>query len=89
MASDVKHGRNTEGVAPRVAGAIASLSDPTDYRAVVRAVLENAPVTSEERRERTNEALDRLRDLRAKQLARSGEPLPDGWAARVIREGRR
>jgi hypothetical protein len=88
MARDVKHDENADRRASRAARAVASLSDPTDYGAVVRAVIENAPMTADERSARMRDALDRLRELREEQLESMGEPLPDGWAARVIREGR-
>lgn len=88
MARNVKDAEDADGSAARAAHVVASLSDPTDYGAVVRAVLDNAPMSPEERSVRMGEALNRLRKLREEQLEYMGEPLPHGWAARVIREGR-
>lgn len=63
-------------------------SGTSDYEAVVRAMLANDPVTPEERARRMREGLERLREMHNRVLAEIGKPLPDGWAARMVREGR-
>lgn len=63
-------------------------TDTDDYTALVRAMLANDPMTPEERRARMKAGLERLREMHKRVLAEIGKPLPDGWAARMVREGR-
>ncbi|MFW5868752.1 MAG: hypothetical protein ACOCX2_13095 [Armatimonadota bacterium] len=58
----------------------------------VRAIIERAvaadPMTAQERRERTREALEACAALREQLLEEMDGPLPAGWTTRMIREGR-
>ncbi len=84
MVRDVRDTRTeSEGAADDVAA-----PDTSDYEAVVRAMLANDPMTPEERARRMREGLERLREMHKRILAEIGTPLPDGWAARMVREGR-
>ena len=83
MARDVR-----DKETPDADAAASGPADPTDYAAVVRAALANDPMTPEERRAHMAESLERLRELHKWLLEEMGGPLPAGWGARMIREGR-
>ncbi len=88
MARELKDIETDRERAVRVAHAIASLPDPGDYAAVVGAVLASETMTAEEREAKMTRALERLRELHTKTLEKIGRPLPDGYGARMVREGR-
>jgi len=59
-----------------------------EVRATIDAAIAGDPLTPAERTERMREALERCSELRERLLEQMGEPLPAGWSARMIREGR-
>jgi len=63
-------------------------ADAAEVRAAIMAAIAADPLTPGERRARMAESLERLRDLHKWLLEEMGGPLPAGWGARMIREGR-
>lgn len=57
-------------------------------RSVIDAAIEADPMSPEERSKRMGEALERCNELRERLLEQMDGPLPSGWSARMIREGR-
>ncbi len=62
--------------------------DSAEVLAAIVAAINADPLTPEERRQRMAESLARCNALRERLLEEMGEPLPAGWGARMIREGR-
>ena len=57
-------------------------------RAAIVAAIEGDSLTPEERGRRMEEGLQRCDALRGRLLKLMREPLPSGWSAEMIREGR-
>lgn len=84
MARDVRDTRTESAEA----GASAASAGLAEVRAAITAALEADPLTPEERAARMAEGLEHLRKMHKWLLEEMGGPLPAGWGARMIREGR-
>ncbi len=69
-------------------GAKDEIRTDEEVRAAIQAAIESEPLTPEELRRRMSEDLERCREMQERLLEVMGEPLPAGWSARMIREGR-
>lgn len=63
-------------------------SDTRDFKSRVHAALASSDMSQEARRDRMSADVERLREMHRWTLEQTGEPLPEGWAAKMVRESR-
>lgn len=59
-----------------------------EVRAAILAAIKADPLSPDERARHMRKSLERCNALRERLLEEMGGPLPAGWGARMIREGR-